>query len=146
MTNMSAAVRLLVVDDEPFNLEIIGEYLDGQGYELTMARDGVNAWQKLDDPANDFDLLVLDRMMPRLDGMELLRRVRRTPRLSGLPVIMQTAAATPTRSATACRPVPATTSPNPTNRMPCSPSSSRRWRTCAATARSRSAATASAAR
>lgn len=95
MTNMSAAVRLLVVDDEPFNLEIIGEYLDGQGYELTMARDGVDAWQKLDDPANDFDLLVLDRMMPRLDGMELLRRVRRTPRLSGLPVIMQTAAATP---------------------------------------------------
>lgn len=95
MTNMSVVARLLVVDDEPFNLEIIGEYLDGHGYELTMARDGVEAWQQLEDPASDFDLLVLDRMMPRLDGMELLRRVRRTPRLSGLPVIMQTAAATP---------------------------------------------------
>ncbi|MBL8468736.1 MAG: response regulator [Methyloversatilis discipulorum] len=95
MVSMSAPIRLLIVDDEPFNLEIIGEYLDGQGYELTMARDGVEAWEYLDNADIDFDLLVLDRMMPRLNGMELLRRVRRTPRLSGLPVIMQTAAATP---------------------------------------------------
>lgn len=95
MVSMSAPIRLLIVDDEPFNLEIIGEYLDGQGYELTMARDGVEAWEYLENAEIDFDLLVLDRMMPRLDGMELLRRVRRTPRLSGLPVIMQTAAATP---------------------------------------------------
>ncbi len=95
MVSMSAPARILVVDDEPFNLEIIGEYLDGQGYELTMARDGMEAWACLDESGRDFDLLVLDRMMPRLDGMELLRRVRRTPRLSDLPVIMQTAAATP---------------------------------------------------
>lgn len=95
MSSMSARTRLLVVDDEPFNLEIIAEYLDGQGYELTMARDGIEAWNCLGDTGQDFDLLVLDRMMPRLDGMELLRRIRRTPRLSGLTVIMQTAAATP---------------------------------------------------
>lgn len=95
MLSFSAPVRVLVVDDEPFNLEIIREYLDGQGFELTMANDGAEAWALLEDVESRFDLLVLDRMMPRLDGMEVLRRVRRTPRLSGLPVIMQTAAATP---------------------------------------------------
>ncbi|MDP2869271.1 MAG: response regulator, partial [Methyloversatilis sp.] len=91
----SAKVRILVVDDEPFNLEIIREYLDAPGFELTMAHDGVEAWALLEDVEREFDLLVLDRMMPRLDGMEVLRRVQRTPRLRGLPVIMQTAAATP---------------------------------------------------
>lgn len=95
MPSLSAPVKILVVDDEPFNLEIIHEYLDGQGFELTMARDGAEAWALLDDLEQGFDLLVLDRMMPRIDGMEVLRRVRRTPRLSALPVIMQTAAATP---------------------------------------------------
>lgn len=95
MPSVSAKVRVLVVDDEPFNLEIIREYLDAPGFELTMAHDGVEAWALLEDVEREFDLLVLDRMMPRLDGMEVLRRVRRTPRLRGMPVIMQTAAATP---------------------------------------------------
>jgi DNA-binding response OmpR family regulator len=95
MPSVSAKVRVLVVDDEPFNLEIIREYLDAPGFELTMAHDGIEAWALLEDVEREFDLLVLDRMMPRLDGMEVLRRVQRTPRLRGLPVIMQTAAATP---------------------------------------------------
>lgn len=94
-SGQSTPVRLLVVDDEPLNLEIIVEYLDGQGYELTLAHDGEAAWRHLENPASKFDLLVLDRMMPRLDGMEVIRRMRRLPHLSGLPVIMQTAAATP---------------------------------------------------
>ncbi|WP_018411552.1 response regulator [Methyloversatilis thermotolerans] len=94
-SGQSTPVRLLVVDDEPLNLEIIVEYLDGQGYELTLAHDGEEAWRLLENPASKFDLLVLDRMMPRLDGMEVIRRMHRVPHLSGLPVIMQTAAATP---------------------------------------------------
>jgi CheY-like chemotaxis protein len=95
MPSVSSKVRVLVVDDEPFNLEIIRQYLDAPGFELTMAHDGVEAWALLEDVEREFDLLVLDRMMPRLDGMEVLRRVQRTPRLRGMPVIMQTAAATP---------------------------------------------------
>ncbi len=95
MRSTTGKVRVLVVDDEPFNLEIIAEYLDADNFELTMARDGVEAWELLEDTTQVFDLLVLDRMMPRLDGMDVLRRIGRTPRLSGLPVIMQTAAATP---------------------------------------------------
>lgn len=95
MRSVSAKVRVLVVDDEPCNLEIIKAYLDEPGFDLTMAHDGAQAWALLEKTGHEFDLLVLDRMMPRLDGMELLRRIRRTPRLQSLPVIMQTAAATP---------------------------------------------------
>ena len=88
---MSAA-RLLVVDDEEVNREIIAEYLDGSGYELIMANDGEGALALLSG-ATAFDAVVLDRMMPGIDGLEVLRRIQADPRLRTLPVIMQTAAA-----------------------------------------------------
>jgi CheY-like chemotaxis protein/anti-sigma regulatory factor (Ser/Thr protein kinase) len=88
---MSAA-RLLVVDDEEVNREIIAEYLDGSGYELIMANDGEGALALLFG-ATAFDAVVLDRMMPGIDGLEVLRRIQAEPRLRTLPVIMQTAAA-----------------------------------------------------
>lgn len=86
--------RLLVVDDEPFNLEIIAEHLEGDGYELVTAGDGEQAWEILERASgDDFDALILDRMMPRLDGLALLIRVKQEARFLHLPVIMQTAAA-----------------------------------------------------
>jgi CheY-like chemotaxis protein/anti-sigma regulatory factor (Ser/Thr protein kinase) len=86
--------RILIADDEPFNLDIITEYLDGSGYALTCAAGGEEAWDILcAEPA--FDLVVLDRMMPGTDGMEVLRRVKADDRLATVPVIMQTAAVAP---------------------------------------------------
>lgn len=92
--------RLLIVDDEPFNLQIIAEYLEQTDYELVLANSGSEALARLEagggtafDPP--FDLIVLDRMMPGLDGMEVLKRVKEDPRLAVIPVIMQTAAAAP---------------------------------------------------
>ncbi len=86
--------RLLVVDDEPFNLEIIAEHLEGDDYEVVTAGDGEAAWQILERASgDDFDALILDRMMPRLDGLALLIRVKQEARFLHLPVIMQTAAA-----------------------------------------------------
>ena len=87
-----SADRLLVVDDEEVNREIIGEYLEGGAYELTMANDGEEALAHLFGPAT-FDAVVLDRMMPGIDGLEVLRRMQGEPRLRDVPVIMQTAAA-----------------------------------------------------
>jgi len=85
---------LLVVDDEPFNLEIIAEHLDGSGYELVTANDGQEAWDLLQNAGEDeFDALILDRMMPRMDGLTLLKRVKQEARFLQVPVIMQTAAA-----------------------------------------------------
>ncbi len=85
--------RILVVDDEPFNLEIIAECLADCDYELVFAQNGTEALGKL--AAERFDLLVLDRMMPDIDGIEVLHRMKASPRLSDIPVVMQTAAATP---------------------------------------------------
>lgn len=89
-----SAQRLLVVDDEPFNLEIIGEYFDGLGFEIDTAENGEEAWTLLDE-GGPYSAIILDRMMPVLDGMGLLRRVKSDERLQSLPVIMQTAAGTP---------------------------------------------------
>ena len=90
-----SATRILVVDDEPFNLDIVSEYLEEGGYALEMAGSGEAAWDILHRSGRDFDLVILDRMMPGIDGMEVLRRIKADARLGELPVIMQTAAASP---------------------------------------------------
>lgn len=88
------APRLLVVDDEPFNLEIITEYFDGLDFALDLAANGEEAWRLLQTGAN-YSAVILDRMMPVLDGMELLKRIKAEQTLAHLPVIMQTAAGSP---------------------------------------------------
>jgi len=85
--------NILVVDDDATNREIIADYLEDGPYLLTMAEDGQAAWHQLEDSGRTFDLVILDRMMPFMDGMEVLRRMKATPHLMQTPVIMQTAAA-----------------------------------------------------
>lgn len=91
MSNANATV--LVVDDEEFNLEIIGEYLEDFSYRLVTAGDGAEAWALLEAEPERFDAILLDRMMPNMDGMEVLTRIKAHPLLQSVPVIMQTAAA-----------------------------------------------------
>ncbi len=88
-------VSLMVLDDEPLNLEIIGEYLADSGYQLSFFEDPERAWDALDSRPYDFDLVLMDRMMPKIDGLTLLRRIKADSRMKHLPVIMQTAAAGP---------------------------------------------------
>lgn len=87
---MSTA-RILLADDEPLNLEILSESLDDAGYSVTCARDGQEAWDLLQESTGQFDALLLDRMMPRLDGLSVLERVKSSPRHALVPVILQTA-------------------------------------------------------
>ncbi len=89
---MSGLWNILIVDDEAFNLEIICEYLEDGPYKLQTAENGAIAWDLIEQAEPPFDLIVLDRMMPVMDGMELLKRIKTTPRHAHLPVIMQTAA------------------------------------------------------
>lgn len=85
--------RILVVDDEPLNLEILLEFLSGEtALAPHTAEDGESAWTLLQNPANEYGAILLDRMMPGLDGIGLLKRIKGDPRLAGIPVIMQTAA------------------------------------------------------
>ena len=82
--------KILAVDDEAFNLDIIGEYLEEVGHEVIQAEDGSIAMNIL-AKNSDIDLIVLDRMMPNMDGMEVLKKVKQHPELRTIPVIMQTA-------------------------------------------------------
>ena len=86
-------ITILLVDDEPFNLEILEEYLEDGGYRLETASDGVEAWERLEVDPGGYDIVVLDRMMPRMDGLEVLRRMKTHAELETVPVILQTAMA-----------------------------------------------------
>lgn len=87
--------NLLVVDDDPVNLEIIGDFLGDQHGTLTYAEDGEKAWACLLQQPELFDVVILDRMMPYMSGMEVLERIKADPRFAVLPVIMQTASSAP---------------------------------------------------
>lgn len=86
-----SSATILVADDEPLNREIISEYLEDQDYTLVMAEDGAIAWDLLEKDPGKFDAVLLDRMMPNMDGMEVLARIKAHPTLQALPVIIQTA-------------------------------------------------------
>lgn len=87
--------RLLAVDDESLNLMLITEYLKHSGYHIETARDGAEAWELLEARPREFDVVLLDLMMPRMDGLEVLRRIKKHPQLQFIPVILQTALASP---------------------------------------------------
>jgi len=84
---------VLVVDDEPLNLEILTEHLEEAGYEVVQARDGVQAWAQLEKTPHRFSAVLLDRMMPNMDGMGVLALMKANEELDVLPVILQTAKA-----------------------------------------------------
>lgn len=84
-------IELLVVDDEMFNREILQELLSEASYSVVQAADGEVAWQILETEQHNFSAILLDRMMPRLDGMGLLARMKGDRRFAKIPVIFQTA-------------------------------------------------------
>lgn len=86
---------ILIVDDEPFNLQIIKEFLDNENYALFTAVDGQDAWDQLEQNPDKFDVILLDRMMPKLDGMQVLSRIKAHRILKSIPVVFQTAKSSP---------------------------------------------------
>ncbi len=81
--------RVLVVDDNLMNRQVLARRLERQGHTVATAEDGEEALERL--AAADFDLVLLDMLMPRLPGHEVLDRMKRSERLRELPVIMITA-------------------------------------------------------
>ena len=80
---------ILVVDDQPQNIELLEAYLVPHGYEVVKAASGEEALGKL--PGNQIDLVLLDVMMPGMDGFEVIRRIRRDDAHRLLPIILVTA-------------------------------------------------------
>jgi DNA-binding response OmpR family regulator len=84
-----AGARLLVVDDDPNNRDILVRRLKKHGFQVDTAPDGIEGLRKIESGA--FDLVVLDVMMPGMTGLEVLERVRRNRSMSELPIILATA-------------------------------------------------------
>ncbi|HVR13059.1 MAG TPA: response regulator transcription factor, partial [Gaiellaceae bacterium] len=82
-------MRILVVDDDAAVRESLGRALRLEGYDVEMAADGREALERLQGNGDDPDLVVLDVLMPNVDGLEVCRRLRRAG--SRLPVLTLTA-------------------------------------------------------
>lgn len=78
--------KILVVDDEPILLKGLKFSLEQDGYDVDVATDGKEAYDKI--MANSYDIVVLDLMLPEIDGLEVCKRVRET---SMVPIIILTA-------------------------------------------------------
>lgn len=91
---MSVQPTILVVDDDFINRQILVSNLQDAGYDTLTATDGVDAWNKLRQQPELFSAILLDRIMPNMDGMEVLKRIMEHPTLQGVPVIMQTSMST----------------------------------------------------
>jgi phosphate regulon transcriptional regulator PhoB len=83
------ASRVLVVEDEPDIRDLLAFHLERDGYQVTRATTGPEALRQLRAAAPD--LVILDLMLPELDGLEVCRRLRADPATATLPVIMLTA-------------------------------------------------------
>src|SRR3954454_21310089 len=88
---MHTPPRILVVDDNEMNRDILVTRLDTQGYELLQAADGEEALAAATQHLPD--LILLDVMMPKIDGMEVCRRLKGDPQLPFMPIILVTAKA-----------------------------------------------------
>ncbi|MCM2358379.1 MAG: response regulator [Geobacteraceae bacterium] len=81
--------RILCVDDEPMNLSLLEAMLVSQGYETIKADNGTKALEKIQ--GEHVDVVLLDVMMPGLDGFEVCRRIKSDERYRSIPVVMLTA-------------------------------------------------------
>src|SRR6188474_71927 len=83
--------RILAVDDVPANLDILRVRLESQGYEVVTAVDGEQALARVAEL--EPDLILLDIMMPKLDGIEVVKRLKQDASRRFIPVILVTAKA-----------------------------------------------------
>ena len=84
------AARILIVDDQPANIRVLGSMLGQLGYEIIAAPDGATALKRL--ALRPPDLVLLDLLMPGMDGFEVCRRIREKPEFVDLPIIFLSAA------------------------------------------------------
>lgn len=88
---VDAKKTILVVDDDPFIATIICEALISDGYKIEKAADGEEALAKIEQLIPD--LVIMDYMMPKMDGPQVCRKVKENPKIKHVPIIMVTAVA-----------------------------------------------------
>ena len=91
MGGASIIRRVLLVEDDPGSREAIRSLLEAAGFSVAIACDGAEAWELLARGPRPLAILA-DLYTPRMTGHDLVARVRRTPRLAGVPIIAMTGA------------------------------------------------------
>jgi len=89
LLQLSNNKRILIVDDSPDNLFLVQTILAEEGYEMSLATDGVAALEIVEETLPD--LVLLDVMMPNMDGFEVTKRIRENPKLPFIPILLITA-------------------------------------------------------
>lgn len=89
---MGKATEILIVDDDRMSLVLLQRQLMELGYETEGMTSGPEALKLLDAAPDRFDLIVLDRLIPDLDGIEMTREIKRRPTVAHLPIVMVTGA------------------------------------------------------
>ena len=84
-----AKKRILLVDDEPDFVETVEFFLSGSDYQVFVAKNGKKALEQV--KMNKPDLVLLDVMMPEMDGLEACKRLKNDPTTNSIPIIMLTA-------------------------------------------------------
>lgn len=84
---------VFLAEDDPVNSKMLRYYLEENSFEVIHAEDGQQAWELLSESEKTPDTIVLDWMMPGIEGVSLLEKIKQIPRLQNIPVIMQTAKA-----------------------------------------------------
>lgn len=86
---MSEKKVILIIDDNPYIVKLIGMYLEKAGYEVIAAEDGVQGFKRSQE--DNPDLIITDIMMPNVDGIEMCEKIRETSRNPMIPLIFLTA-------------------------------------------------------
>lgn len=81
--------KILIVEDNPMNMELILDLLEFYGHNVTEAEDGIKALERLAEER--FDIILLDMQLPKMDGLEVLERIKMNPSTACIPVIAVTA-------------------------------------------------------
>ena len=86
---MDKKVRILIVDDDQVNLKVVSSLLQEKGYKIALALNGKSALDILDE--NKIDMILLDIMMPGMDGFEVCKRIKDKKEIADIPIIFLTA-------------------------------------------------------
>jgi CheY-like chemotaxis protein len=82
--------RIMIVEDDSFVMDIYKTKLTQEGFEIVLASNGLEAIKRLEDKKNKPDLILLDIVMPFMDGLEVLKKIKKEDSLRNIPVILLT--------------------------------------------------------